>query len=482
MEKTTGIPYKWLALLTVSIGTFMGTLDFSIVNVSFPKLTKVFETDILTVSWVSIAPLLVSTSLMLIVGRIGDAFGRKKIYIVGSVLFTIGLVFCSLSQSIFHLILSRIVMGLANAMMIGIGAAIITEAFPDRERGKALGIQGAIVSAGLLTGPALGGFLLDILGLRAIFFTRLPIGIIGLIMTWFLLKEQRGSAINSKFDLWGAVTLFGGISCMLLFFNPGLKSGFESAPALIMAASAILLLSLFVVQELKTEDPLVDLNLFRNHIFASGNISLYIMALSISAQMLLMPFYLIDGAGYSAMEAGLFLAITSSISLVVGPTSGWLSDKIGSRILCTLGAALICLSLFLFSGLDNESSNADILFRFIISGIGIGLFFSPNTSSIMGAAPKDRLGTASAMVNTIRQLGFSSGIAIVGLIFTARQLFYADKLSHDNLTSHMLHKLSLIGGYQDTFLIASIVCSIGIITSLIRFKKELDNKNHRQIS
>jgi len=352
MEKTKDITYKWLALLTVSIGTIMGTLDFSIVNVSFPRLTRVFETDISAVSWVSIAPLLVSTSLMLILGRIGDAFGRKRVYILGFVLFTTGLILCSLSQSIIQLILSRIVLGLANAMMIGIGAAIVTAAFPDRERGKALGIQGATVSAGLLTGPVLGGFLLDTLGWRAIFYTRIPVGIIGFAMAWFLLKEQRESAGNLKFDLWGAATLFCGISCLLLFFNPGLRSGFKSAPVIIMAASAIVLLTLFVVQEIRAEEPLVDLNLFRNYLFAGGNISLGIMAFALSAQILLMPFYLIDGVGYSATETGLFLATVSVISLVIGPLSGWLSDKVGSRALCTVGAALICLSLFLFSGLD----------------------------------------------------------------------------------------------------------------------------------
>ncbi|GAH97628.1 unnamed protein product, partial [marine sediment metagenome] len=160
------------------------------------------------------------------------------------------------------------------------------------------------------------------------------------------------------------------------------------------------------------------------------------------------------------------------ITLVIAPLSGWLSDKVGSRLLCTVGMALICLSLFLFSGLSAELSSADILLRLVVFGIGLGMFISPNSSSIMGAVLRDRLGTASAMMNTVRQIGMSSGMAIAGAIFTSRQFFHAAQLAHDNLEPLMLYKLSLVGGYQDTVLIAAIVCSIGIFTSLARGKEQ----------
>ncbi len=468
MGKNRVIEYKWLALLTVALGSFMATLDSSIVNISFPRLAKIFETEPSVVLWVTVAYLLVSTGFMLIMGKIGDIFGRKKVYILGFALFTIGLILCSLSQSILQLILSRIVQGVGSAMIVAIGTAIVINAFPDRERGKAMGILGATLSAGVLAGPVLGGLLLDTLGWRSIFYARVPVGIIGLVMAWILLREQRVSNISSKLDIWGAVTLFGSVSGLILFFNLGGRLSFASAPVLVLGVSALILLTLFLVSQKRAPQPIVDLALFRNRLFTAANISQGIMGLALSAWVFLMPFYLIDGVGYSALESGLLLATSSLTMLVISPLSGWLSDKVGSRLLCTAGMVLITLSLFLASRLGIASSSADIMLALIVLGTGIGVFISPNSSSIMGSVPRDKLGTASAMMSTIRQIGLSTGIAIAGVIFSNRQLFYATQLTQDDPL--LLHKLSIVGGFQDTLLIAAIASSIGIFTSLARGK------------
>jgi len=468
MKKDKDMSYKWSALITVSIGTFIGTLDASIVNISFPRLTEVFNTEPSVVLWVSVVYLLVSVSLMLSLGRIGDTLGRKKVYIAGLALVTVGLALCSISQNILHLILSRVLQGVGAAMTIALSTAIVTSAFPDQERGKALGIIGGVVSAGLLSGPVLGGFLLDFLGWRSIFYTRIPISIIGLIMAGILLKEQKVSSNGMKFDIWGAVTLFGSLTCLLLFFNFGGRLGFLSPPVLILVSSAVILFVLFIIAERRAAQPIVDLNLFRDRLFASANVSLVIIFLAMASLTFLMPFYLINGIGHSASKAGLLLATVSLTALVIGPLSGWLSDKIGSRVLCTVGSALVCLALFLLRGLGPESSDIDILLRLVVLGVGTGMFQSPNNSSIMGSVPRERLSTASAMLGTVRQVGMSSGIAIAGTIYTARQLFHAAQLASDNLAPTMLQRLSIVGGFQDTLLVAAIVCSIGIIASLVR--------------
>ena len=472
MERTKGIPYKWLALLTVAIGTFMGTLDASIVNISLPRLTQVFNTEPSIVLWVSVSYLLVSVSLMLTLGRIGDVLGRKRVYIAGFVLFTIGLTLCSLSQNITQLILSRVIQAVGSSMTVAISTAIVTAVFPSQERGKALGILGGVVSAGLLSGPVIGGILLDALDWRAIFYTRVPVGIIGIVMAGTLLKEQRDSTTVFKFDLAGAITLFGGLSCLLLFFNIGGRTGFSSMSALALAGSTVLLLALFIFFERRARQPIVDLNLFRNRPFAFGIISLIIMFVAISANTFLMPFYLINGLGHSASKTGLIFASISCTAIIVGPLSGWLSDKIGSRVLCTIGMALICTALFLLSRLSIESSEVDVLFRLVIQGIGSGMFSSPNNSTIMGSIPREKLSTGSAMIGTVRQIGMSSGIAVAGAIFTSRQVFHANQLVDKNLEPLMLSKLSLISGFQDTLLIGSIVCSIAILTSLVRGKHQ----------
>jgi EmrB/QacA subfamily drug resistance transporter len=472
MEKAKGIPYKWLVLLTVAIGSFMGTLDASIVNISFPRLTQVFETEPSVVMWVSVAYLLVSVGLMLTLGRLGDTFGRKRVYILGFTVFTLGLVLCSLSQSIVQLILARVVQAIGSAMTVALSTAIVTAAFPNEERGKALGILGGVVSSGLLSGPVLGGLILDALDWRAIFYIRVPVGIIGIIMALILLKEQKDAETGLKFDLGGAATLFGGLSCLLLFLNFGGRLGFTSPLAIILVVSAVALLALFIVFERRAPQPIVDLNLFRNRIFAAGNISLIIMFVAISANTFLMPFFLIDGLGYSASRTGLIFATISFTALIVGPVSGWLSDKVGSRILCTVGIALICSALFLLSRLSIESSEVDVIIRLVIQGVGSGMFSSPNNSSIMGSVPREKLSTGSAMIATVRQIGMSCGIAIAGTIFTSRQVFHAARFSLENLSQDTVQRMSLVGGFQDTLLFAAIACSIGIFTSLARGKQQ----------
>jgi len=357
-------------------------------------------------------------------------------------------------------------------MTIALGAAIVTAAFPSEERGKALGILGITISTGLLIGPVLGGFLLDILDWRAIFYTRIPIGIIGLVMAWLLLKEQKSPDTHLKFDLWGTVTLFGSLSCLLLFFNLGGRLGFVSLPALLLAGSTVILLTLFLMVERKVNQPIVDLSLFKNRLFATGNITLGIIYVSIAGYALLVPFYLIDGLGRSASEAGLLIATVPLTSLVIGPLSGWLSDKIGSRPLCIVGTTILCLGLFLLSRLGIESSNTAIVLGLVGIGIGSGMFQAPNSSSIMGSVQRDRISTASAMIATVRQMGMSNGIAIMGAIFTIRQLFHTTQLTQDTLNPQMLQRLSLIGGFQDALLVAAIACSIGILTSLIGKKKQ----------
>jgi EmrB/QacA subfamily drug resistance transporter len=474
MEETKDISRKWLVLLTVSIGSFMSGLASSMINISFPRLVKVFETEYSVVLWVTVIFLLVSTGLMPILGRIGDIFGRKRVYIWGLILFIVGLTLCSISQSMLQLILFRIVQAVGSAIIMALSFAIVTATFPDKERGKALGILTALMLAGPLVGPVLGGLLLDTLDWRSLFYLIIPVGIAGLVMAWMFLKEQRTPGISAKLDLWGAGSFFAALVCLLLFLNLGGRLGFSSPPVLILATSAVVFMILFVIQEKGIMHPMVDLNLFKNWSFTGGNITRGIQSIGLIGFIFLMPFYLIDGLGYSALETGFVYAIAPLLTVVIVPITGWLSDKIGSRILSTIGMVLMSLGLFLFSGFNAESRLGDIIPSFVVLGIGMGLFSSPNTSLIMGAAPKDRLGTASALMNTVGQIGMSSGMAAFGVIFTSRQAIHAAQLAPDNLDLPLLHRLSLIGGYQDAILIAAIICGIGVFTSLIRAKKQPD--------
>ena len=286
-----------------------------------------------------------------------------------------------------------------------------------------------------------------------------PVGIIGVIMAMLLLKEQKKTSIEMKFDWTGAGTLFGGLTCLLLFFNMGGRLGFTSIPVLALAAGTVVLITLFVITERRVAQPILNLGFFKNRIFTSGVVSMCIMFLCVSANTLLTPYYLTKGLEHSNAQAGLLFAVISGSTLIVGPFSGWLSDKIGSRVLCTAGITLISLALFLLSRLGPESTTPEIILRFAILGSGLGMFSSPNNSSIMGSVPRESLSTGSAMIATMRQVGMSSGMAISGAIFA----WLTGDLPIDTLDT-----LSIVDAYRYSILVAAIICGTGIIASWAR--------------
>jgi EmrB/QacA subfamily drug resistance transporter len=460
--------YKWLALSTVAIGTYMSTLVASIVNISFPSLTRVFSTDASVVMWVSVAFLLVSVSLVFVFGKMGDIFGRKKIYTIGFAIFTVGLILCALSQSILQLIMARVVQAVGASMTVALGNAIITAIFPSEERGKALGIMAATVSAGLLSGPVLGGVLVDWLDWRAIFYIPIPIAIAGMIMAITCLKEQKIANEKWRFDWWGAAALSIGLACLLLFFNFGGKEGFGEPLAITFGIATLILIILFVFIERKTSQPILDLKLFRNRLFSTGNISLVIMFIATSANMFLMPFYLIQGLGYSTSYAGFIYASVPLTTLIVGPFSGWLSDKIGYRLLCTAGMALMTGGLFWLSQLGTGLQVIAIILPLVMVGVGSGLFSSPNNSSIMGSVPREKLTTGSAMIVTMRQVGMSCGMALAGSLFISQQTKFLAELPTTTPITPEIERMSVVASFQDTVFISCIICAVAVIVSALQ--------------
>jgi EmrB/QacA subfamily drug resistance transporter len=442
-EAGRGLHYKWIAMIIVSIGSFMTSLDASIIPISLPELGGVFHVGPATVLWVFLIYLLVGTGLMLIMGRTSDIIGRKHLYTAGFIIFTLGLGLCPLAQNITQLILFRLLESVGAAMLVAMGMAIVTASFPSQERGKALGIVGAAAGIGLTSGPILGGFLIDALGWASIFYVRLPIGVIGSAMAWTMLREQPSANPRGRFDLRGALTLFGFLTCLLLAVNQGQTQGWTSFFVLGLGTAAIVLLFLFLAVEKRTAEPVVDLGLFRDRLFATAAWSHLLFYIAIAAITFLMPFYLIEGIAYSPARAGLLLITIPLLRVIIAPLSGRLYDRLGSFLLCFAGLGLTCLGLFLLSELNNASTAGDVVLRLAITGLGIGLFVTPNTSAIMGVVGRSRLGTASAMVPTVRQIGMSIGLAIAGTVF-------------------------VIAGFHDALLVALIIGALALLVSLLR--------------
>jgi len=462
--------YKWVAMSVVAMGILMSTLDMGAIHIVLPHLEQVFQTGPDTVVWVSLIWVIIGSGLMLALGRAGDVFGRKRLFTLGLAIFSLGLGLCSLAQSFIQLVIFRLIQAVGAAMTMATENAIITASFPSKERGKALGIIGAVVGLGLLSGPALGGFFLDLLGWRSLFYLRLPFGVISVAMAWVLLKEQSSPKREEKFDLLGATTLFFALTCLVLAVNRGQSLGWFSPWVLILGVVGALLLFFFLIVERKIAQPVLDLRLFWNRLFSAASTSHVFLYMSTIAVTFLMPFYFIQGLGFNASKAGLLLATIPAISLVVSPLSGRLSDKLGTFSLCASGLTLVSVGLFLLSGLGTNASIGDIVFYLVILGVGMGLFTSPNTSAIMGSVPSERLGSASAMVGTLRHMGMSIGLAIAGSAFAASQSSHAAQLTSQGLLQNIAERLSTVSGFQDAIFGALVIAVIGLLASVLRGK------------
>ncbi len=464
------VPYKWVALMIVAISTLNGTLDAHVLNIALPTIAKNLHTDPSTVLWVSVIYLLVSSGLMLTFGQIGDLVGRKRIFAIGFIVFTIGIGLNGLAQNVYQLIGFRAIQGIGQSMILANGNALVTAAFPSTERGKALGILSAVAGAGQGLGPVLGGLLVDAFDWRSIFYFRLPIGIIGTLAVMKMLRESERRKGTIHFDFLGAGTLFLGIAGLLFALTQGVKIGFGSSLVIVTGLTALVSLAIFLWQERRTAQPVVDLKLFSNRTFASATSSAVINFVALATYNFLTPFYLTLGLGLSASKAGLVMISIPVTRMIVTPISGWLSDKIGSRVLSTIGMVILTAGFLTFSRLSTEGNLALIVAVLVLVGFGEGMFDSPNNSAIMGSVPRENLGTASATTHTVRQLGLSTGVATAGAIFTARQAHHASILPGVSGQAN-LQSMAVMGAFQDAILVASIYTAIGILTAFVREKR-----------
>ncbi len=470
-ESSSGDPYyKWKAMVTVALGTMMGTMDASITNISFPILTRAFDVTITTIVWVSLAYILTSTSLLLVLGRAGDLLGRKRIYLAGILIFTLGLALCSLSQNVVQLIVFRVIQAVGSAMAISCGSAIVTEAFPENERGMGLGFLGVSVSAGLISGPVLGGFLLGWLHWRSIFYVRIPFGLIVLIMALAFLKKDESSKEKIRFDLLGMLTSSAGLACLMVGVNQLNRFGLKSPVFALTIGLGLLSFGVFILVEYRAADPIVDLSLFRNRVFSSSLGGLFLIFLTYSVYILLMPFYLLQAIGMTPTQAGVIMTVVSMTAIFVGPISGWLSDRWGQVWFATLGAIATIISFWLIRGFDLESRIVDIVPALVLAGLGMGMFQSPNHSSIMGAVSSDRLGTASAMIAMFRQVGISMGMAVAGTIYTARMIHHMAKLNRTGIEKVLANRQAIALSFSDAFFVSAIAMILAVVLSAMTWQ------------
>lgn len=420
LEKLKDLPnYRWYVLTAVSIGTFMATLDSSIVNVALPTISHQLHSDLSTLQWVVSAYLLTISSLLPVFGRLADLLGRKKVYSLGFLIFTLGSALCGLAQNIWFLIATRVLQAVGAAMLMSNSSAIITATFPPRERGKALGLTGTVVALGSLTGPALGGLLIGLANWRSIFYINVPIGIIGYAAAFLILPTDDPRKNSERFDSAGALTFTLGMISILLGINNGESWGWTSPAVLLSLFVGMVLLILFILIEHKVEHPMINLSLFRNRPFLIGNLSGFLCFVAMFANNMLLPFYLQRILSYTPSQVGLMLMVFPVVMAIVAPISGYTSDKYGPVILTTGGLVITGLGFFYFSRLPATAHYYQVIPGLLLMGLGSGMFQSPNNSSVMSSVHPQKLGIAGGINSLVRNLGMVTGIALSVSLFEA---------------------------------------------------------------
>ncbi len=411
----------------------MSALDVSIVNVAVPTLKNTFGVSMAVIEWITMAYMLTLTIFLPLFGRLADMFGRSKLYNIGFVVFSVGSLFCGMSSTAGFMIAARIIQAIGAGLLQANSIALITQAFPTNERGKAIGIQAAVQAIAMSVGPFVGGILIATVGWRAIFYINIPIGILGTVAALFILPLDQKVEKKEKVDYLGAALFASGLASIVLAFNEGVKLGWGSQTIMMYFVSGAVLLSLFILTELKVEFPLIDLKLFRNATFLLGNLTGMLSYYVLFAVMFLMPFYLEKALGYSVALTGALLTPLLLAMAVVAPFSGQISDKYGSRIMTTSGmilSALACFSL-VFMGVSVQLPL--LVSVLILLGAGMGMFITPNNSVVIGAAPQEKLGVAGGVLNMMRSLGLIFGVTISGVIFTTLQHKYLSDNGYPNV-------------------------------------------------
>lgn len=406
---------KWYVMLAVAMGIFLATIDGSIVNVALPTLTTSLNTNFAMVQWVVLAYLLTITTLLTIVGRLADMYGRKRLYTAGFVIFTFGSFLCGLAPTVGWLIAFRILQGTGAALILALGVAIVTQAFPPTERGRALGIAGSIVSIGIVSGPVLGGLIIENISWHWIFFVNVPIGILGVILSMRYVPAIEPPG-GQQFDLIGALFLFIFLLSFLLGLTAGQDQGFLTRQPLFLFSLAGLFLIAFLYVEFRHPQPIIEPELFKNRLFSVNLLTGLLMFIGLGSGVLI-PFYLENVLGYRVQQVGFLLAVLPIALGITAPISGSLSDRFGSRPISVAGLTLTMIGFLSLSTLTTTTSALGFMLRYLPVGIGVGLFQSPNNSAIMGAAPRDRLGIASSLLAVTRSLGQTVGIAVLGALW-----------------------------------------------------------------
>jgi len=457
LNNENNIVNKRAALLVATLASFLTPFMGSSVNIALPSIGKEFLMDAVLLSWVATSYLLASAMFLVPFGKIADIHGRKKIFLYGILIYTLSSFLSAISISAITLISFRILQGIGSAMIFGTGVAILTSVFPVGERGKVLGINVAAVYLGLSLGPFLGGVLTQYFGWRSIFLANVPLGLIIITFVFWKLKGEWAEARGEKFDFIGSIVYSLSLAAIMYGF-----SLLPSMSGLWLALGGIFVLLLFVGWEIKVENPVLDINLFRNNtVFAFSNLAALINYSATFAVGFLLSLYLQYIKALSPQNAGLILTFQPVVMAIFSPFAGRLSDRFEPRIIASIGMALTVVSLSLFTFLNDKTTLEFVVASLTLLGFGLALFSSPNTNAVMSSVERRLYGVASATLGTMRLTGQMLSMGIAMLIFA----IYIGKIQ----ITPQYYSLFLTS-IKTAFIIFAVLCFVGIFASLARGK------------
>jgi EmrB/QacA subfamily drug resistance transporter len=469
------IAYKWIVLSVTTIGALMAAIDSNIVMLALPQMMTSLHADLVEMTWVIMGYILVSTVILLALGRVADMLGRVRMYNLGFITFTVGSILCGVSQSATQLIIARLVQGAGGAMMVVNSAALLTEVFPPDERGRALGINGITFSAGGVLGPVLGGLILSAASWRWIFFINVPIGIVGTLWSFLALREVTPRKTGERFDALGAGAFSLGLLALLGALSLGIGAGWTSAPIIALFLFFAAMAALFIWHERRTASPVLDFSLFRSRAYTFSTLAALMQSLAMFAVNFLIVFYLQAVRGYDPLRAALLLIPMPIVMAVVAPFSGILADRIGARLPATLGVVIQGVTLLGFLLLRADTPYLYIALGLAAMGLGSGLFFSPNTSAAMNAAPRHRLGIASAALAMLRQTGMVISLALA-MAVAAGSLPRDDMMKlfiGTNIVMGSTTMQSFVVGMHGAF---TVSLALSIVAALLSFVRGKENR------
>jgi EmrB/QacA subfamily drug resistance transporter len=463
-----------LILLNVCIGQTVVGLDQRAITVALPTLTETFQTAFTTIQWTVLVYDLVLIGLIITMGRLGDLFGRRRFYSAGFMVFVAGSALCGMSQTVGQMIFFRAIQAVGGAMIAANGRAIVSVALPREERGRALGLTSTAFHIGFLTGPALGGFLIDTIGWRWIFYINLPIALWGAYLAWKIIPESKTEGKVSV-DIAGALLLLvtNGLFIYAIDLLPRL--GWRHPTFVSIVVLSLVAMTFLLIAESKAKTPILILSMFRSRLFTAGILSLFLITATLSAINFLLPFYLQNLLGYSPSQFGWIIVADSVIIMFMAPIAGTLSDRVGSRLLCTIGCAVIVIAQFFVASLGLQASLLRIMLPLALWGVGWALFNAPNQSAILGAVSADKIGAAAGMIATTARTGGAIGVAMAATVFSA--MLSAAGLSPAQIDSPQSWSAipeSVIGSFNYTVHIINACALMAVFFSAFRGRRRED--------